>query len=435
MVAANNATTAQTVTIDTWSPGTTFTGRLPGTARPPPSTGADGKLTVTVPALSSVVLRAGQPIAVPAAGADRADHRRRRPARSVPTRAEVVAQTTGDPAATVTFAAKVGNGPWQPLGTAAPRAVPRLPRPDRAGRRHADRVQGGGPRQPRAAPRRPRRRPTVGTPPTAGRAADWLVVHYQRPAGDYDDWGLYALVTSTRRGRPPWPAGQPFAGEDAYGRFAWVKLKPGARNVGFIVVDSQRRQGRRRRPVRRPVEERRDLAEAGRSRRSAPSSQAAPPDENTAVLHYRRADGDYAGWGLHVWDGAANPTDWAAPLRPAATDAFGVTFRVPLAAGATGLNYIIHNGDTKDLPDDQRLDFATAGREVWLLAGVPDRLLPAGPQGRRRRRDRPDQVAGGLDRPGHRRLEDRHRHTLDRSARAPTAGSTTWCTPRPAASP
>ena len=42
---------------------------------------------------------------------------------------------------------------------------------------------------------------------------------------------------------------------------------------------------------------------------------------------------------------------------------------MPLAAGATGLNYIIHKGDTKDLPDDQRLDFASAGREVWLLAG------------------------------------------------------------------
>jgi pullulanase-type alpha-1,6-glucosidase len=53
-----------------------------------------------------------------------------------------------------------------------------------------------------------------------------------------------------------------------------------------------------------------------------------------------------------------------------------VTFRVPLAAGATGLNYIIHHGDIKDLPDDQRLDFTTGGREAWLLAATPGRLLP-----------------------------------------------------------
>ena len=95
------------------------------------------------------------------------------------------------------------------------------------------------------------------------------------------------------------------------------------------------------------------------------------------MLHYRRADGNYDGWGLHVWDGAANPTEWSAPLKPTRTDAFGAVFRVPLAAGATGLNYIIHQGDTKDLPDDQRLDVASAGREVWLLAATPGRLLPS----------------------------------------------------------
>ena len=80
----------------------------------------------------------------------------------------------------------------------------------------------------------------------------------------------------------------------------------------------------------------------------------------------RRADGNYDGWGLHLWDGAANPTDWAKPLAPAKVDAFGAVFEVPLAAGATSLSYILHNGDVKDLPTDQSLDFAKAGREVWL---------------------------------------------------------------------
>ncbi len=65
-----------------------------------------------------------------------------------------------------------------------------------------------------------------------------------------------------------------------------MKLKPGARNVGFVVVD---RNGVK------------DVA----------------------------ADGDYEGWGLHVWDGTANPTEWSSPLRPPATEARGVTFRVP----------------------------------------------------------------------------------------------------------
>jgi len=55
---------------------------------------------------------------------------------------------------------------------------------------------------------------------------------------------------------------------------------------------------------------------------------------HTAVLHYRRADNDYAGWGLHVWTGAANPTEWTNPLPPAGFDAYGAVFRVPLVDGA-----------------------------------------------------------------------------------------------------
>src|SRR4029450_6299325 len=77
---------------------------------------------------------------------------------------------------------------------------------------------------------------TVGTPPVAGES-EYLVAHYQRPAGDYGPWGLYTWGDIDPAWQTQWPAGQPFAGEDSYGRFAWVKLKPGARNVGFIVVD------------------------------------------------------------------------------------------------------------------------------------------------------------------------------------------------------
>lgn len=57
-------------------------------------------------------------------------------------------------------------------------------------------------------------------------------------------------------------------------------------------------------------------------------------------------------------------------------DAYGVTFEVPLAAGANSLSYIVHRGDQKDLPSDQSLDLATYTNEVWLLAGQPKYLLP-----------------------------------------------------------
>ena len=57
-------------------------------------------------------------------------------------------------------------------------------------------------------------------------------------------------------------------------------------------------------------------------------------------------------------------------------DAYGVTFEVPLADGATSLSYILHKGDEKDLPTDQSLDLAANGHEVWLLAGQPRPVLP-----------------------------------------------------------
>lgn len=101
-----------------------------------------------------------------------------------------------------------------------------------------------------------------------------------------------------------------------------------------------------------------------------------PQDQAKAVLHYQRADGAYDGWGLHVWTGAATPTDWSKPLAPARTDSYGAVYEVPLAQGATSLSYILHKGDEKDLPTDQSLDLKATGHEVWMLGGRAPYLLP-----------------------------------------------------------
>ncbi|WP_433294805.1 pullulanase-type alpha-1,6-glucosidase [Actinoplanes sp. CA-030573] len=366
VVAANSATTTQTVTFDVSS--SSFRAIYGGSGA---LTAAGGKVTVTVPALSTLVLRADAGLPVGAAPTVTISS----PAEGalVPTRAAITADVTGDPLATVTVAAQIGNGPWKLVGTAT--HAPYTVYHDLNG------LAGGTVVRYKAVVRDGRGRLAsdtrtigVGTP-VVSTSPDYAVVHYQRPAGDYDDWGLYVWGDVDDSMATTWPAGQPFAGEDAYGKFAYVKLKPGAKNVGFIVVskdgvkdtDSDRSLD----PSKNP-----EVWLKQGDPAVATSHDYPPQDQSTAIIHYRRADGDYAGWGLHVWDGAATGTDWGSPLQPAATDSYGVTFKVPLAAGATGLSYIIHKGDTKDLPDDQRLDFASAGREVWLLAGVADRLLP-----------------------------------------------------------
>ncbi|MGC5032947.1 pullulanase-type alpha-1,6-glucosidase [Micromonospora sp. DT229] len=375
LVAVNNAATAQTVTVDTWSAGATFAGVYGSTGRP--RAAGDGKLTVTVPPLSAVVHRAGKPVALPTA---KPGLTITAPAAPQATRAEVTAQVTGDPLATVTMAARVAGGRWTLLGTA--HRAPYTVHHDLTGLAAGTKVEYlAVVRDGRGRTATARGATTVGTPDEAGSSRDWLVVHYQRPDGDYTDWGLYTWGDIDPEYATEWPKGQPFAGTDAYGRFAWVKLKPGAKTVGFLVVDAD---------GTKDVENDRvvDVTQTGevwvkqgdpatyQRREEAAGGPAPPVEEGTAVLHYRRSDGDYEGWGLHLWDGAANPTDWARPMPPTRIDSFGAEFRVPLSEGATGLSYIIHRGDEKDLPQDQRLDFADAGREVWLLAATPGRLLP-----------------------------------------------------------
>ncbi|SNY75097.1 pullulanase-type alpha-1,6-glucosidase [Paractinoplanes atraurantiacus] len=373
VIASNSATTPQTVTLDTWSAGKAFRG-IYGT-NTVTAAGDDGKLTITVPALSSVALRADKPIAVPSAAPSVSLNT----PELVPARAELTATVTGDPLSTVTFAAQVGDGPWKPVGTAT--RAPYTVFHDLTG------LAGGTPVKYKAVVRDGKGRLAsatsgikVGTPEVAT-SPDYAIVHYQRPAGGYDDQGLYVFGDVDPSMTTTWPAGQPFAGEDSYGRFAYVKLTPNAKNMGFIVVgkdgvkdvDADRFLDPSATPE---VWLKQGDATVYPSRQAATGQPDPVQDQSTAIIHYRRADGNYDGWGLHVWDGAASPTDWAAPLQPAGTDAFGVYFRVPLAAGASALNYIIHKGDTKDLPDDQKLTFADGGHEIWLLGGVSPRIVP-----------------------------------------------------------
>jgi pullulanase-type alpha-1,6-glucosidase len=375
VVAVNNADAARTVTVDTFSAGTPFVAVYGGAATA--TAGPDGRLTVTVPPMSAVVHRAGT--AIPQVAA-KPTVTVAAPDAPVPTRVAVTAQVTGDPLATVAVAARVAGGRWTLLGGA--RTAPYTVHHDLTGLAGGTKVEYKAVvRDGKGRTAATRSTATVGTP-TQGASRDWAIVHYQRPAGGYDDWNLYAWGDIDPAYATEWPKGQPFAGEDSYGRFAWVKLKPGATSVGFLVVDSD---GNKDVAQDRTI----DVTRTGEvwvkqgdpatypSRQAATGEPDPPADEGTALIHYRRADNDYAGWGLHLWDGAATPTDWSAPLAPERTDAFGAVFRVPLAAGATGLSYIVHKGDTKDLPNDQRLDFADAGREVWLLAGTPGRLLPS----------------------------------------------------------
>ncbi|WP_067818533.1 alpha-amylase family glycosyl hydrolase [Actinomadura kijaniata] len=111
VVAFNNAAAPQRVKVPTFTPGMRFTRVHPASGSA--AAGADAGLTVTVPARSAVVWRAASRLPRPANG----------PAvslalpASVKGRAEIGATVPGGGFDQVTFAARVGDGPWRVLGT------------------------------------------------------------------------------------------------------------------------------------------------------------------------------------------------------------------------------------------------------------------------------------------------------------------------------
>lgn len=376
VVAVNNAAESRSATFATGAGGVEYRG-IHG-AIDHLTSDAERRLTVTVPARSAVVYRATEPLAAPSAAPSLA---LAAPARGATGTVEVAADVDGSELSRVVFAAQVGDGAWTVLGSAdhAPYTVTQaLPTNLPAGtelRYKAVVVDTSG-RTASATASSVTGTPPVPEVPTAS-SRDYAVVHYRRPDGNYADWSLYAWGDIAEGESTPWPTGHPFIGRDAYGAFAYVKLKPGASNVGFLVIDGQ---GNKDVAADRSI----DVTKTGEVwlEQGSPAVVTQRPDypaqdTSKAVLHYHRADGAYDGWGMHVWTGAASPTDWARPVQPSRVDAFGAVYELPLAAGAKSLSYILHRGDEKDLPSDQSLDLTRPrGHEAWVLSGQEKPLLP-----------------------------------------------------------
>ncbi|WP_179764405.1 pullulanase-type alpha-1,6-glucosidase [Streptomyces fulvorobeus] len=364
VVATNNAAEPRTVELSTESAGMNFRTLYGGSGVS--RSGADKRLSVTVPALGSTVLRADRPLGTPGAAPAIT---LKAPAAGATGTVEVTADVEGGQLNRVVLAAQTGDGKWRTLGSAdhAPYKVTQ----------YLDRsVAAGTPLRYKAVVvDRTGRTASASASSTAGQAPpperpvaverDHAVVHYRRADGDYDGWQLKSGEKTAD-----------FAGRDAYGAFAWIAVEEGASTVPYTVEKDGAADGPQRRV---------DLARTGQvwieqgedgQADEAPDGAEPPQDTTRAVLNYHRPDGDYDGWGLHTWTGAKNPTDWAKPLQPVRKDTYGVTFEVPLTEGATSLSYILHKGDEKDLPGDQSLDLASHGHEVWMLGGTPGYLLP-----------------------------------------------------------
>ncbi len=370
VVAVNTSESQATATFPTDSPGTSFTQVYPG-AGAGPAADADGSITVTVPALGAVVHRADATIPVtgphsvsmtaPAAGAE------------VAGRTLVSAAVTPARHAEVTFAAKVGDGQYRILGTddSAPYSV----RHDVSG------IAAGTAVSYKAivtdlagtlSSAKVGATVAADEPPATGRP--YAVVHYLRTDGDYGDtssedsndfWGLHAWgdIDETIE----WTAPKQFIGEDEYGRFAWLKLTPGASNVGFIVHRGDTKDGTDADRFFDPSKTPQIWLRQGDP--TIHTSQAAA--QGFATVHYQRPDGQYDGWGLHLWGDAIADgvgTEWASPRPRDGVDEFGAYWNVPLEDATKPVNFIIHKGDEKDPGPDQ--SFVPAeDASTWVMSG------------------------------------------------------------------
>jgi glycosidase len=249
VVALNNAETPQRVSVPTSSPSTRF--HLLNTGfdgkKPTPTTrsGADGALTVDVPALGVVIYRANAPVPVadgdPTVAIEGLTHGQEvelgvqeMDGHQVVDRLEIGATVTGAEPAEVTFAVReTGGDDWTVVGTDtnAPYRVFYDTTVHEEGTpldvvAVVDDLAGGiAASQPLTGITTVAREPEV-------EVVD-AVVHYQREDGAYDGWGLHAWGDVAED--IDWSDPKPFVGEDDYGRFAWVEVPLDASDVGFIV--------------------------------------------------------------------------------------------------------------------------------------------------------------------------------------------------------
>ena len=349
LVVTNAGAAPVTVDVPVAAAGVRYSTTFP-TKAPGPTSGGDAKVHVTVPPFAAIVLRSNDhlnalaptpTLVAPPAGTVLDD------------RVELRADGITSPYAQASFVARVeGQRDWTELGTddAGPyRVFADLASLKGAavGKKVELRVvakDGKGKLGADSALVR-----LVAAPPSTGPAApspDWLVVHYNRPAGDYDGWGLHVWGDVAQP--TDWAAPLAFSGETPYGRFAWVKLNPGAKQVGIIVHKGDEKDGSADRFVDPSVTSQTWLAQGKPD--TFPTEAAAT---GKVTVHYTRPD--------HAYDNVTAQVAGQPAIPLAGRDEFGAFADVPVTA--TPVEVTVAAGGVADVTAT-----VTSG-QAWLRQG------------------------------------------------------------------
>jgi glycosidase len=100
----------------------------------------------------------------------------------------------------------------------------------------------------------------------------------------------------------------------------------------------------------------------------------------TAVIHYNRPGGGYDAWGLHLWGDGLAPgeatAEWTSPTPFEATDAYGALHRITIADDTKRVGFIVHGRPPATDPnikdtDADRFFIPLSTPEIWLRQGDP----------------------------------------------------------------
>lgn len=365
VVALNNSEQPQSAAVPTYVARRAFQ-RVYGSGPDVVTSGADRRLTLTVPPLSAVVYALAGPIARSAAvpGISLAAPA---PAEQARGRMQVTANVAGNSFYEVSFYAKAGNGAWTPIGTDdnAPYGV----------FHDVSALPQGTPLQYRAVVLDNAGHTATSAPRPATVPAPLVTIQAPPEGGNVrGDVTVRAVVDPER-------ASHVVRFERRVGGGAWTPIGSDATSPVYTVVDDlaplNLAAGAR-------VQYRAILARPGggvAATSAVRTVRYAGPPVAVATLHYYRPAGDYTGWGLHLWGDAVDPdvlaqVAWDRPWPATRIEGGWAEYEIPLVNDMRPVNFIMHlpNGDTVPAtrePGGDRSFVPIDNPEVWIVQGDP----------------------------------------------------------------
>ena len=358
VVALNNAETSQVASVPTWA-GRQWFGKLYGEGARRVRADRSGRLQVSLPPLSAAVYRLD----------GRMPRSRRAPwvALRAPVpgaRALVQADVGGDNFYEVTFLARTPGGDWTPIGTddTAPYRVFH----DTSGLAPGTNVRYRAVVLDNAG--------HTATSTSRGAAVLAPELTWEAPAAGAK---LRGKVT-VRAVADPERGSHVVAFERRVGDGAWTPIGTDDSSPAYVATDDLA-------PLAlapgTPLAYRATLTDASgvTSVSDVLVAEAAGPPVRTAIVNYMRPAGDFAGWGLHLFGDAIDPsvaTTWDAPLAPADVIDGWARFEIPLVDDTKPVKFIVHTPSGDSVPDTRepggdRQFVPLDSPEIWLLQGDP----------------------------------------------------------------